>query len=116
MGVCPKCGHEDAPCWRSAAFHTEHSYAQLSTLEMFEPELWEAIKDKPKGEVIKLLPYVYWKSIKSETVRRCWVEDFKVLGKSGSPQERVQADRSRSELFVRRIMRAHVDGHEIDIQ
>ncbi len=59
---------------------------------MFEPELWEAIKDKPKGETIEIPPYVFWKSIKSDTVRRCWIEDFKMVGKAGSPQERVDKE------------------------
>jgi len=88
MRVCPKCGYEDAPCWRPGAYHQEHSYSQIDVLEMFEPELWEAIKNKDRGELIEIPPFVFWKSTRSDTVRRCWIEDFKMVGKRGSPQER----------------------------
>ena len=61
----------------------------MDTLEMFEPDVFELMKEAPNGEVRQLNDFVYWKSPRSDTVRRCWVEDFKIVGKRGSPQERV---------------------------
>ena len=61
----------------------------MDTLEMFEPEVWDLMKDEPPGKVLQLGEFVYWRSPRSDTVRRCWIEDFKIVGKRGSPQERV---------------------------
>lgn len=90
MRVCPKCGHEDPIWWRPAAFHPEFSYAHNTSLESLEPELWALLKDLPAGAIVTVGPYHYWKSSRSDTTRRIWVEDFKMVGKKGSPQERVR--------------------------
>jgi len=92
MRVCPKCGHVDPIWWRPAAYHPEFSYAHNTSLESLEPELWDKLKDLPAGEIITAGPYLYWKSTRSETTRRIWVEDYKMVGKKGSPQERVSHD------------------------
>ena len=90
MRVCPECGHVDPIWWRPAAYHPEFSYAHNTALEWNDPELWAALKPLKRGEIIKRGVYLYWKSTRSETVRRVWVEDYKVVGKRGSPQERVR--------------------------
>ena len=88
MRICPKCGHLDPECWRPAAFHPEISYAYIDSLEVFSPEIVEQLKDKKPGEIIVVDPFVYWKSPRSPTVRRTWIEDYKIKGKSVN-QERV---------------------------
>ena len=88
MRECPKCGHIDPECWRPAAFHQHIDYADIDSLELFEPEVFQLMKDKIPGEIAKLYPFVYWKSPKSHTIRRSSIEDFKIKGKS-VPQERV---------------------------
>lgn len=89
MRACPKCGHVDPICWRSGAFHPEFQYADFDSLELLETELFSAVKDKKPGEIIQIGDYVFWKSTRSNTVRRIWIEDYKLVGKKGSPQERV---------------------------
>jgi len=88
MRVCPNCGHVDPEWWRPAAFHQHIDYADFSVLEIFEEELAEALRDKKSGELVVIEPFVYWKSAKSNTVRRSSVEDFEIKGKS-VPQERI---------------------------
>ncbi len=90
MRVCPKCGWEDHPMWRANAWNPMYDYAHYDSIEWNDQELWQLIKDKKVGEIIERPPFVYWKSQgKSNTVRRCWVEDFRRVGKKGDPQERV---------------------------
>ena len=89
MRICPECGHEDPICWRPAAYHPEFSYAHLDGLDVLEPELAELLKGRRPGEMVQRGPYLYWRSTRSETVRRVWVEDYKRVGKKGSWQERV---------------------------
>ena len=55
---------------------------------MFEPEILEALSGKKAGITVIIEPFVYWKSPKSDTIRRSSVEDFKTKGKS-VPQEQV---------------------------
>ena len=88
MRVCKECGHVDPNWWRPAAFHQHIDYAYLDGLDVLDPELYDLIKDKKPGETIIRGPFVYWLSSRSPTVRRAWIEDFKVYGKS-VPQERV---------------------------
>lgn len=88
MRICPKCGHVDPEWWRPAAFHQHIDYAQLDVISQFEPEVFEALKGKPAGTVVFIEPFAYWKSPKSETIRRCSIEDYELKGKS-VPQERV---------------------------
>lgn len=88
MRLCPKCGHVDPEWWRPAAFHQHIDYAQYDVLELFEPEIIKELEGKKAGTVIFIEPFAYWKSPKSETVRRSSIEDFKIKGKS-VPQERV---------------------------
>lgn len=90
MRICPTCGHVDPMCWRPNAWNPQYSYARIDQLEFFVPELWQLIKDKKPGEIVQLGEYLYWKTQGgSQTVRRCWIEDFKIVGKKGEPQERV---------------------------
>ena len=90
MRVCPNCGYEDHPMWRSNAWNPQYDYASLTAIEWNDTELWQLIKDTKLGQVVEMLPFVYWKTqSKSGTVRRCWIEDFKRVGKKGDPQERV---------------------------
>lgn len=91
MRVCPKCGHVDPIWWRPAAYHPEFSYAYLTSIESLDPELWELLKDKKAGDIVQRGPYLYWRSTRSQTVRRVWVEDYKMAGKTGSWQERVNS-------------------------
>jgi len=91
MRRCPKCGYVDSECWRPAAFHPWISYAYLDSLEVLEPEIFEIIKDRKTGKTIIHNEYVYWISPKSSTVRRAWIKDFEIYGKS-VPQERVSHD------------------------
>jgi len=86
--ICPKCGHIDPIWWRTAAFHPEFSYAQASALESLQPELWELLKDKRPGDIVQVGEYMYWKSTRSDTVRRAWTEDLRLIGKKGSWQEK----------------------------
>ena len=88
MRICPKCGHVDPIWWRANAWHPEFSYAQNTALEWNDPDLWEALRPLKRGEIIKRGPYLYWKSTRSDTTRRVWIEDYKLVGKKGSPQER----------------------------
>ena len=88
MRICPECGHVDPEWWRPAAFHQHIDYVQMDVIEEFEPEIIEALKDKPAGTVVFIEPFAYWKSPKSETIRRSSIEDYKIKGKS-VPQERV---------------------------
>lgn len=88
MRVCPNCGCVDPEWWRPAAFHQHIDYADLSVIESLEPEIFRELKDKKYGEVVVIGIYCYWKSSKSETVRRSSIEDFKIKGKSVN-QERV---------------------------
>ena len=88
--ICPHCGYVDPIWWRPAAYHPEFSYAQNTALEWNDRELWAALKPLKAGEILKRGPYLYWKSTRSDTTRRVWVEDYKLVGKKGSPQERVR--------------------------
>lgn len=90
MRICPKCGYEDPICWRPAVYHQEFSYAHTSSLELLDPELWELMQGKRRGEIVERGPYLYWRSSRSDVIRRIWVEDFKRVSKSGSPQEKVR--------------------------
>lgn len=90
MRVCPKCGYEDPICWRPAAYHPEFSYAHLSSLELLDPELWKALNEKRRGEIIQRGIYLYWRSTGADVARRVWIEDFKHVGKKGSPQEKTR--------------------------
>jgi len=104
MKRCPKCGYVDPDCWRPAAFHPEISYAHIDGLEMFEPEVYEAIVDKAPGERVLVGEYVYWRSSRSPTVRRSWVDDHRIVGKRGSSQERVNQDtRSINEVWTKKL-------------
>jgi len=69
-------------------YHQEVSYAHASSLEALDPELWELLKDKRPGEEVQVGEYVYWKSSRSDTVRRAWMEDLRLVGKKGSWQEK----------------------------
>ena len=89
MRICPKCGHVDPIWWRPAAYHPEFDYAHLEALEAMDLELYKIISSLRPGELTQQGPYLYWKSSRSETVRRVWIEDYKIVGKRGSPQERV---------------------------
>lgn len=90
MRICEKCGHVDHPMWRPNAWNPQYDYAPLESIEWNDEELWQLIKDKKTGEVIQRGVFVYWKTEGgSNTVRRCWIEDFKIVGKKGDPQERV---------------------------
>ena len=89
MRVCPKCGYVDPIWWRPAAYHQEHSYASFDVIQWNEPKLWEQLKDLPRGELLRIEPFFYWKSTRSDTIRRVWIEDYYLVGKSGNPQERV---------------------------
>ena len=60
----------------------------MDVVAEFEPEIIEALNGKPAGTVVYIEPFAYWKSPKSETIRRCSIEDYKIKGKS-VPQERV---------------------------
>lgn len=91
MRECPNCGYVDPECWRPAAFHQHIDYAYVDSLNLFEPEVFQLMKDKIPGEVVPLPPFVYWLSSKSHTIRRSSIEDFKIKGKS-IPQERVSHD------------------------
>lgn len=88
MRICPECGHIDPIWWRPAIFHSEFSYAHNSSLEALDPELWELLKDKRPGEEVQVGEYVYWKSTRSDTTRRAWMEDLRLVGKKGSWQEK----------------------------
>lgn len=90
MRVCLKCGHVDPIWWRPSAYHPEFSYADFSGLELLDPELWGLLKERRRGEIVERGPYLYWRSSRSDTVRRVWVEDYRWVGKKGSPQERVR--------------------------
>jgi len=90
MRICPECGHMDPIWWRPTAYHPEFSYAHNEALEAMDPELFAALAAVKRGEIVQRGPFLYWKSTKSETVRRVWVEDYKIVRKRGSPQERVR--------------------------
>ena len=85
------CGHVDPIWWRPAAYHAEFSYAHNSSLELLDPELWELLRDKRPGEEVQVGEYVYWRSTRSDTVRRAWAEDLRLVGKKGSWMERTHA-------------------------
>jgi len=88
MRICPKCGYIDPIWWRPAAYHQEFSYAHASSLEALDPELWELLRDKRPGEEVQVGEYVYWKSTRSDVVRRAWMEDLRLVGKKGSWMEK----------------------------
>ena len=88
MRICPRCGYVDPIWWRSAAYHPEFSYAHNTALLWNDPELWAALKSVKRGEIIKRGPFLYWKSTRSDTTRRVWIEDYRLVGKKGNPQER----------------------------
>ncbi len=88
MRFCPECGHVDPIWWRPAIYHQEFSYAHTPSLENLDPELWELLKDKRPGEEVQVGEYIYWKSTRSATVRRAWMEDLRLIGKKGSWQEK----------------------------
>ena len=89
MRICPRCGHVDPIWWRPAVYHPEFSYAHNTALEWNDPDLWAALRPLKRGDIIKRGSYLYWKSTRSDTTRRIWVEDYKLVGKKGSSQERV---------------------------
>jgi len=90
MRVCPECGHVDPIWWRPAVYHPEFSYAHIEALKGDDPELMKALAAVKRGEIVQRGPFLYWTSARSETVRRVWVEDYKIVRKRGSPQERVR--------------------------
>lgn len=90
MRVCPKCGYEDPICWRPAAYHQEFSYTDFSSLELLDPLLWELLRQQKRGVIVRRDPFLFWRSSRSDVVRRIWIEDFKRVGKKGNPQEKVR--------------------------
>ena len=106
MRICPVCGHKDGEEWRPAAFHHHISYAYLDSLYYTEPELYQKIKTAPAEAIIYYHPFVYWKSPRSETVRRAWIEDFKLYGKT-VPQERdKEKNRSINEVWTKGLSKS----------
>ena len=55
-----------------------------------DPQIYELLRTKKPGEMVKRGPYLYWKSTRSEVARRVWVEDYERVGKKGSWQERAE--------------------------
>jgi len=88
--ICPRCGHVDPIWWRPAVYHQEFSYAHNTALVWNDPELWAALRPLKRGEIIKRGPFFYWKSTRSDTTRRVWIEDYRLVRKKGSPQEKVR--------------------------
>ena len=86
--ICPKCGHVDPIWWRPAIHHPEFSYAHNSALEWNDPELWASLKPLKRGEIVKRGPFLYWKSTRGDVTRRVCVEDYRLVGKKGSWQEK----------------------------
>lgn len=100
MRICPRCGHIDPIWWRPARHHPEFSYAHNTALEWNDPELWAALQTVKRGEIIKRGPYLYWKSTRSDTTRRMWIEDYRLVGKTGSPQERSRRYKQQKLLVI----------------
>lgn len=90
MRICPRCGHVDPLHWLPAMYHQEFSYAHASSIELLDPELWAALTAVKRGDMVRRGPYLYWRSSRSETVRRVWVEDYVRVRRKGSWLEKVR--------------------------
>jgi len=48
--VCPECGHQDSPCWRSACWLKVATYCRIDELKVWEPDLAEKVSTLNIGE------------------------------------------------------------------
>ena len=88
MRICPRCGYVDNIAWRPAMYHQEFSFAHREGLELLDPEIVAALMATKRGDMVRRGPYLYWRARSTDTVRRCWVEDYRRVRRKGSWMER----------------------------
>lgn len=57
---------------------------------ILEPDLWKALKAVKRGQLVRRGPFLFWRSSRSDTIRRVWMEDYRIVGKRGIPQEKMR--------------------------
>ena len=100
MRICPKCNHIDGYEWRPAAFLPHIDYAYIESLAATDKELYDILQITPAGKLLYRKPFVYWKSNRSNTVRRSWEKDFEIYGKTEAQDRSDKKNPSPNELYV----------------
>lgn len=91
MKICPKCGYDEHPMWRSRSSRAFCSYVKTETLQYNEPELYEKIKKamdegKPYYYDGTCVYHITKTGLNAEKIEK---EYYDYMGWGAEPQEKV---------------------------
>jgi hypothetical protein len=90
--VCPECGFQDSPIWKSSHWRRYCVYANVSEVEVFFPELLEKLRKSPDGWVYES-PYWFQLNKKGTIVNRMTQmgrDEFRTHGFTEKPKDPFQ--------------------------